>query len=94
MQWYDWWRLITAILTLLVIYRLAHRLNDRARNFSRPTKEWSWVIFVALTLSFEACVEGLVEDSPFAWRIPLEFILMLAGLRATRYSDEPLEYYK
>ena len=92
LQWYDVMRLLTAALALVVVYRLGHRVNEDHKTYSVRLREYVWVIGAVLLVQFTGALEQTLHDTGYRYSGLLSFFIVLALLRATRKSDEPLQH--
>lgn len=86
-QWYDGVRVLTAIITVVAFYRLGHLVNEFWKEYSTRIKEFVWLIFASLFLTFEGALESVLADTGWAWRIPVQLLIACAAYWATRHSD-------
>lgn len=92
LQWYDGMRLLTAVLAVVSAYRLAHRVKDDHPTYSRRLAEFVWVIFAVLLMQFVGALENVFHNTEYRYGGLLSFLIVLVLLRATRKTDEPLQY--
>lgn len=90
-QWYDYLRLITVVLSSLAFYRLAIIAFRHRETYTSRLIDFLWLIFASLFLVTVAGVEAIIQNSPWGYRTLLNFLVAAIGLRATRSSEEPLQ---
>lgn len=91
MQWYDYFRLLIAALALVALYRLVGLYRLRGDGWSPRLKDIAWVFFGYLFLTVVGMLEQILQDVQWGSRMILTFLVTLLAIRATRYSDEPLQ---
>lgn len=91
LQWYDWFRLVTAALALIAAYRLGRVVNRRMSTYSSQVRQFVVVLFASLFLVFEGALEATYDNTRLTWRSLIQFIVAIVTLTATRRSDEPLQ---
>lgn len=93
LQWYDFVRLFTALLSVIAAYRLGQIVRHRllsGHTYSDRMRDFLWLIFAYLFLQFTGTIESVQKDSPWKYTTFLGFMIALVAIRATRKSDSPL----
>lgn len=82
LQWYDYLRLVTAVLLVVALYGSGRHAFRDWRNYTQRLRELWWVFNAALLLLAEGSIESAVMDNPWGPRVLLNFILSLAAIKA------------
>lgn len=93
LQWYDYMRLATAVLTVWIAWRLAMVTRHRTslgQTYSSRLKDFLWMFYAYLFTQHIGAIETTLQDAPYRWGAVLSFIICLVAIRATRKTDEPL----
>lgn len=92
LQWYDFMRLLTAVINIAAMYRLALnlRLVEAAGGEVVPSKhrDFIWYINAALLTQAAGAIEAAIQDTPYRTAAVLSFIISLVAFHATRRDED------
>lgn len=91
LQWYDYLRLVIATCALIALYRLGYLYKLRGDGWSPRLRDIAWVFAGYLFITIAGMLEQVADDIPWGYRTILTFVISIVAIRATRYSDEPLQ---
>ncbi len=93
MQWFDYLRLVTAFVSAIGLYRIWKmiRVPERRKGYTSRLKDIIWFVAASLVLFVVGSLEAIADDAPYGQRLWLSLLVALVGIRATRWSDEPLQ---
>jgi len=94
LQWYDYIRCLTVILTSFSLYRFLRRASKEFETYSERLKDLWWVLCALLFLLAEGTIEDIIYDTEGGPRVALALVVAIISVRATRTSGEPLKYEK
>jgi len=94
LQWYDYIRCLTVILTSFSLYRFLRRASKEFETYSERLKDLWLVLCALLFLLAEGTIEDIIYDTEGGPRVALALVVAIISVRATRTSGEPLKYEK
>lgn len=92
MQWYDYLRITTAVLSIVAAYRLALLAKKDYKTYTKRLSEFVWILFATFFTLFAANIEAILKGNDWRYSALLTFFIALAGVRATR-DDGPLQKF-
>lgn len=84
MQWYDYLRIVTAVLAVIAAYRLARLAKSDHNTYSQRLGEWVWIQFAVFFTLFAGSAEAILQMNGWRYGALLSFLIALAAVRATR----------
>lgn len=84
LQFYDYLRILTAIMAAIAAYRLGRQVRTRYVDYTRRLGEWVWIIFMALFLFFAGSIEAIAANTSYRYGTFLSLTITAAAIRAYR----------
>jgi hypothetical protein len=87
LQWYDYLRMATMLLSLGSLYLLGRRAKDNWSRYTTRLRELSWALQAFLLLQIEGSLEQIVQDIGWGPRTLLSFLIALGCFRACTRNE-------
>lgn len=90
MQWYDWCRAITAVLSLTAMYFLGLAKVRRGREFTKKLTDYWWVMNALLFCFVAGSLEQILRDREETWTLFVALIASVVAIKAVTSKERVL----
>jgi len=87
LQWYDYLRMLTMLMTLISLYVSGHHAIRQWDKYTNRLKSLWWAFNAFLLLMFEGSLEQILQNATWGPRTLLSFIVSGVALRAILQGD-------
>lgn len=87
LQWYDYFRFVTALLALISLYGSIHRARTLWCEYTVKLRRLWWAFNILLFLLLEGSLEQIVTDTPWGPRTLFAFFATVVAALAV-FRDE------
>lgn len=88
MQWYDYVRVLTAVLVVWSAWRLTNLIKVDRWSYTSRIRDFVWFFYASLFIMFTGAIESITRNAPYRYSALLSLLIAIIAIRATRPSDK------